>query len=84
MPDRRKILCKARRRKEREFIAKIYDEISPPKARLRPSKTRQKIAKRLKSRRRKIFMPKLRLQIPLGKIALGYGAGFELAANFLG
>ena len=36
--DRRKILCGARRRKEREFLVKIYDEISPPKARLEPAK----------------------------------------------
>ena len=44
-------------------------------------KARQKSAKRLKSRRRKILTIKLRPQISPGKIALD-GAGFELAANF--
>ena len=38
--DRRKILYEAGNRKEREFLVKIYDEISPPKARLRPLKAR--------------------------------------------
>jgi len=35
----------ARKRKEREFLVKIYDEISPPKARLRQPKALSKTKK---------------------------------------
>lgn len=52
--DRRKILYEAGKRKEREFIAKIYDEISPPKARLRPLKECQKTKKPPQNPRAKI------------------------------
>ena len=81
--DRRKILCGARRRKERKFYSENpCGKISPLKARSKPPKARQKSAKRLKSRR-KILAPKFRPQISPGRIALD-GAGFELAANFPG
>ena len=54
-------------------LKKSCGKISPPKARLRPSKTRQKSAKRLKSRRRKILTMKFRPQISPCKIALDGG-----------
>ena len=62
--DRRKILYEAGKRKEREFIAKIYDEISPPKARSKPAKRVPKIKKPPQ-----ILTMKFRPQISLGKIA---------------
>jgi len=52
--DRRKILCIARKRKERESIAKIYGEISPPKARSKPAKRVPKIKKSPQNPRDKI------------------------------
>nr|WP_314118675.1 hypothetical protein [uncultured Campylobacter sp.] len=43
--DRRKILCGRGQAQRARIFCKIYDEISPPKARLRQPKTRSKIKK---------------------------------------
>jgi len=76
-----KFYAKRAQTQRARIFCKIYDEISPPKARLGPPKTRKRGPKGKKSRRRKILTPKFRLQISPGKIALDR-ARFELAANF--